>query len=364
MKRYDYIDAMRGWAILSVIAFHCMDGSYTFAEEVKSIFLHGNKGVQLFYIISAFTIFLTLRQHASADSRLFTNFFIRRFFRIAPMYYVAIMFSLLLFSLGVPYLFREITMGNVMSNLTFTHGINPYWINGLVPGGWSITVEMMFYISAPFLFRKIKSLSAAVLFLILSLFVSALYNKVFLMNPMIENISLWNEFVYFSFPNQLPVFASGVVLYFIIFEKDRISSEIILIAGLYLLLTVLLNTFRLPVILYFTMAFCCIIYALSREKNPVLVNKLMLYTGKVSYSMYILHFGILFFLKKYLWFNAPGYGTPISDFFYFTLTLSVTFFLTLGLSTVTYHLIESPFQKLAKIIIKKTANEKDNKAFA
>jgi peptidoglycan/LPS O-acetylase OafA/YrhL len=364
MKRYDYIDAMRGWAILSVIAFHCLDGSYTFPEEIKTVFLHGNKGVQLFYIISAFTIFLTLKQRETVERKLFTNFFIRRFFRIAPMYYLAIIFSLILFSLGIAYQYGEITSGNILSNFTFMHGVSPYWINGLVPGGWSITVEMMFYISAPFLLKKIKSLSAAILFLILGLFVSALYSKFLLMFPLIDNISLWNEFVYFSFPNQLPVFASGIVLYFIVCERDRISSEVVLVMGFYVLLSLLSSTFRLPIIFYFSVAFCLIIYALSRHKNLLLVNKLTLFTGKASYSMYITHFAILFFLKKNSWLNITGSGTPLSDLLNFAFTLLVTVFLTSCVSAITYNLVEYPFQKLAKNITQKTANEKDNKAFA
>lgn len=37
----------------------------------------------------------------------------------------------------------NITIGNVISNF-YCHGLSPYWINSLVPGGWSITVEMFF----------------------------------------------------------------------------------------------------------------------------------------------------------------------------------------------------------------------------
>jgi peptidoglycan/LPS O-acetylase OafA/YrhL len=45
---------------------------------------YGARGVQLFYMVSAFTLLSVSRQPFNARS-----FFIRRFFRIAPAFYIA-----------------------------------------------------------------------------------------------------------------------------------------------------------------------------------------------------------------------------------------------------------------------------------
>jgi peptidoglycan/LPS O-acetylase OafA/YrhL len=364
MKRLSYLDALRGWAILSVIAFHVMDGRYVFPEEIKSIVLHGNKGVQLFYIISAFTIFLTLKQRSLLGNQLAIPFYIRRFFRIAPMYYVAICLSVSLFVLGIPYEYGEITAGSVLSNATFTHGASPFWINGVVPGGWSISVEIFFYLMAPFLFKRVQTLSASIFFLIGTLFVSALYNKFMLLHPVIENVSLWNQFVYFSFPNQLPVFAAGIVLYFLICEEQKITPEAIFALGIYILMGLLLRTFQLPVIVYFTIAFCFIMYSMSRKPWGLIINKFTVFAGRVSYSMYITHFAVLYFLRESGILNALMQRTPVSDFLHFLAMLFATTLGTLVVSSITYKWIEYPFQKLGKNIIRKIHNEKSDKVFA
>jgi peptidoglycan/LPS O-acetylase OafA/YrhL len=364
MKRLGYLDALRGWAILSVIAFHVMDGRYVFPEEIKTIVLHGNKGVQLFYIISAFTIFLTLKQRSLQRKNLSIQFYIRRFFRIAPMYYVGILFSVLLFALGISYQYKEITVGSVLSNTTFTHGMSPYWINGVVPGGWSIAVEVLFYMMAPFLFKKLRTLSAAIFFLIGTLFVSALYNKFMLLYPLIDNISLWNEFVYFSFPYQLPVFAAGIVLYFLIYEEQTITAEATLASGIYILMGLLLSTFKLPVIIWFTIAFCFVMYSLSCTPWRLIINGFTLFTGKISYSMYITHFAVLYFLRDSKIMNFLIDGTALFDFVHFLAMLFVTILCTLGVSSITYKWIEYPFQKLGQNIIRKLSNEEHNKVFA
>jgi peptidoglycan/LPS O-acetylase OafA/YrhL len=75
------------------------------------------------------------------------------------MYYLGICYYLIQDGFGPRYFLENeshITTLNVLSNFTFLHGFNPYWITSLVPGGWSIAVEMTFYIILPFLFARIK----------------------------------------------------------------------------------------------------------------------------------------------------------------------------------------------------------------
>ena len=41
---------------------------------------------------------------------------------------------------------------DVLLNMVFLHALSPTAINNVVPGGWSIGVEMLFYMIAPLLF--------------------------------------------------------------------------------------------------------------------------------------------------------------------------------------------------------------------
>ncbi len=59
MPRFEWLDSLRGWAIIGVIFVHASAnaGMTGYLGELGRL---GQRGVQVFYIVSAFTIFLSL----------------------------------------------------------------------------------------------------------------------------------------------------------------------------------------------------------------------------------------------------------------------------------------------------------------
>lgn len=86
-RQYDYIDIVRGVAILGVIAVHSHQGIKNLSTPISWIFNYGQLGVQLFFIASALTLCLSTRERDETSPY---YFYIRRYFRIAPLYYFAI----------------------------------------------------------------------------------------------------------------------------------------------------------------------------------------------------------------------------------------------------------------------------------
>src|SRR5688500_15882045 len=96
LKKLDYIDALRGLAILAVVMVHASQyGSFDVHPILARIISEGGRGVQLFFLVSAFTLFLSYKNRSPLESHPTRNFFIRRFFRIAPMYYLGIVYYLI-----------------------------------------------------------------------------------------------------------------------------------------------------------------------------------------------------------------------------------------------------------------------------
>jgi peptidoglycan/LPS O-acetylase OafA/YrhL len=358
-----YIDALRGLAIMGVLLVHC--GQYGANEDlpsiIQSMILNGAHGVQLFYVASAFTLFLTLANRHAPEKYPWFNFFIRRFFRIAPMYYIGICYYLWQDGFGARYWLGDadhITTGNIFSNFFFFHGFNPYWITSLVPGGWSIAVEMLFYCLIPLLFLKIKNTRQAFQFFLIALFMRAALQ--FLLNrfPLIENERLWVEYLYMYFPSQLPVFALGILLYFVVKENYRIAvSPALILLSFFILIAQFVGIPLLPNHILFSIAFVVLAIALSKNEFKMFVNPVFIYIGKVSYSMYLVHFAVLYWLDKMDFVNFLTVTNALDAVVNYGIRLFALTVLTVVISSVFYKTIELPMQHIGRKLIYKINNK-------
>ena len=143
-KRYfPEIDTLRCLAVCSVIVFHAKLGGM-----ISQI---GWMGVWLFFVISGFVITLTLfggEYDKMSFLQKMKTFWVRRSFRIIPLYYFVVV-SILILSIAFGFRFAE----QVPYLLTFTY--NFYRIFGDPPAGgivshfWSLSVEEQFYFIFP-----------------------------------------------------------------------------------------------------------------------------------------------------------------------------------------------------------------------
>ncbi len=362
MKKLDYVDALRGLAILGVIVVHTSHyGTSNLPHALAKIVSEGARGVQLFYVASAFTLFLSFKSRSRQEHSPVRNFFLRRFFRIAPMYYLGICYYLIQDGLGPRYWLGDathITPLNILSNFTFLHGLNPYWITSLVPGGWSIAVEMMFYALTPLLFTFITTINRAFALFLISLFLKAGLHLLLVKYQLISSEFLWSQYLYFYFPAQMPVFALGILLYFIVNEseeKNQLSGKLLLLfSGILLFQIATKINLLLPNHLLFGLAFLILGVALSRYRFPLLVNPLITFIGKISFSMYLIHFAVLHWLAYFNFVDFFSHGV---------LNYAVRLLLVIGLtaivSSITYKLIEAPFQNIGKNIIKRLEKKEE-----
>ena len=360
--KFKYIDALRGVAILGVLIVHC--GQYGMNDHLPSVIqmvvLNGAHGVQLFYVVSAFTLFLTLAKRNPAEKGTWVHFYMRRFFRIAPMYYLGICYFLWQDGLGPRYFLGDapgISSANISANILFIHGFNPYWITSVVPGGWSIAVEMMFYCLIPLLFVTIKNIRQAFVFFLIALALRAILQFAFNRMNVIESERLWQEFLNFYLPSQLPVFALGVVFYFIVKDDYTLSLSPRMI--LVLSAVFIVHFAGIPILpnhVLFSIGFVGLAVALSKVEFKLFVNPVLVYMGKVSYSMYLVHFAVLFWLNKL---NAVDY-VPVSDsldaILNYVMRLLILIVIATLISSLFYHLVELPCQRVGKMLIMKISH--------
>ncbi len=183
------IDGLRGLAIFLVVIWHyfyfgpapnhhsigLLRNLYVSFERCIAL---GYTGVDLFFVLSGFLIGGILLDNQKSPSY-FRTFYIRRFYRIIPIYYTWIACYIVLMALGGAFLYSRIrgTAGSIswpqiaatflfIQNLGFIRylGLADFWF--VVT--WSLAVEEQFYLISPLLVRLF---SRRVLYLLLGLVV-------------------------------------------------------------------------------------------------------------------------------------------------------------------------------------------------
>jgi peptidoglycan/LPS O-acetylase OafA/YrhL len=232
------------------------------------------------------------------------SFYIRRFFRIAPLYYLGILVYLSLHLLtqlteGKSWEFGQYTPFAVLSNIVFVHGFIPHSNNNIVPGGWSIGTEMAFYAMFPILYTCVSKVSAKDLRPIRFIAYAFLCNLIIqLLLDRFTRASLdSNIFVYNNLINQLPVFLLGML----IFTWHRATATAlprrvgVRVVSLLVSLTI---SIAMPEMTSYTFGFAItpLVWALTFVLLLDLFHatnfdsRVLASIGRVSYSMYVLHF--------------------------------------------------------------------------
>ena len=141
ISRLVEIDALRGVAALAVVLFHYtarFDELFGHRPPPAISFSGGHYGVNLFFIISGFVIFMTLEKTSKP-----MDFVVSRFSRLFPAYWTAIVLTFLLTHLlGLPG--KLVDLATAFGNLVMIHGLLfriPH-VDGVY---WTLEVELLFY---------------------------------------------------------------------------------------------------------------------------------------------------------------------------------------------------------------------------
>lgn len=149
-----FVDGLRGISVLMVVWFHTLFAvqlAFRKTPEVFQEFVHQfpqwatlsfgfDKAVDIFFMISAYLLGRSLFADIEKGQMRVRRFYIHRFFRIYPLFLVA----LILYGLGnIDGLLKD-----GFYNLLF---IDNYFHNTIIPVGWSLSVEMQCYLVLPLL---------------------------------------------------------------------------------------------------------------------------------------------------------------------------------------------------------------------
>lgn len=276
-QRLSQVDALRGLAALAVVLFH-----YTtrFIELYRPGYVplfampYGYLGVNLFFIVSGFVIFMTLERTKQP-----MDFVVSRFSRLFPSYWVAIILTFgVTHWLGLPG--KLVDLGPALANTLMIHNIFgvPH-VDGVY---WTLEVEMLFYVGMFTLFRlqwldKIHWILMALL--MLRLLYVAMAKGFGIDLPWIAFRLLILQYI--------PWFALGICIYQITRQKKNMPNlPRVLTVGTALLTLAIAES---ALIGGLALAFGLLVYTAALGRLRMLDTRLFLWLGAISYPLYLIH---------------------------------------------------------------------------
>ncbi len=358
-QHWDYLDGLRGMAIVMVVCCHAFFYTtprirYAGWPQVAHAFVGaGQLGVQVFFVLSGFLISQPFFAAKLKDPQFWCSngYAIRRFLKIIPPYYLMI----LLFS--IYYWFVEKDSSQLKNGLLWLAGIpdftnlpDAFRFNGVL---WSLWVEVGFYVLLPFfflLFRKFsygKTGAAIVLFLLIVPFLTRNFLQY---DP--ANWGLYSA----RFPNGLTNFSWGVLFAWIycVIPRDapyRASLAFLGYVGMISLVATMFVdakyyliarhiSFEIPMHLsglstFFTLFF---IFNPSTLGTRFFSIPFIRYLGIISYEWFLLHFQMLDRFR--VWMGGMAYSTKSLGHYFFVALVPI--FSSLLLAILIYHCFSMP----------------------
>jgi peptidoglycan/LPS O-acetylase OafA/YrhL len=355
---YKQADALRGILTLFVIASHWIPHGRVVSENEQSVLevisLIGAVGMYFFFVLSGFLItgILVRNKIKAEDSgyskkEVWKSFFMRRTLRIFPIYYLCLAF-LIYFNVGW---IRGVSGWHIsyLSNIFF-YKENSWGLGGHL---WSLSCEEQFYLAWPLLilFLPLRYLKMMIISFVL-------IAPIFRMTMNFYNPSIFTQLLTPAVFDGLGLGAllaihKNIPKYFIPEDKIKKVVNYSGLIGILLLLFFYISPGNLDIWnefhpfhdLFFRSSMAMVgLFLVFGSINGfksiwtfILENRIVLYLGKISYSLYLFH---NFQLYLFEWFKVP---LPTSGWF-----LIIHFAILLFLSTLSWYFFELPINNLKR----------------
>ncbi len=369
-KRVFGLDLMRAMAIVLVVFSH-VSWIVPNAQGVISdlMGIAGVLGVEIFFVLSGFLIGRIIYRLYTSDNFNFKSlsyFWVRRWFRTLPNYYLA-----LIINIGI-----SVYLGLALPDRLWTYFLFLQNLTTEMPSffveSWSLSIEEFAYIIGPLLlyftlFIKTKLSKSkqflCVTFLIILIFI--LTKWLYAINDDVKTMHHWNSHLKAVVIYRIDAIYYGVFAAYISMVKPKFWKQSKYIAmGLSVLSLGVINI-AVPLqyifiethstfwnLWYLPLNSIAILLALPMlselKKAPKLISRPITFISLTSYAIYVLHYSIILQLMKY---NLPTDNLPKFDILIYILTYLS---LTLICAYFVYRLFERPLTNLRDTLKLKT----------
>lgn len=315
-KQSLFFPALTGYRAIAawmIFIYHFMPfNNPKYPGLLKDIVHEFHLGVDMFFVLSGFLI--TYR-YFNQQPLNFKNYMINRVARIYPMYFILTASVFVVWYLQNNFWNLEKTY-EVITSITMTKALFTNYIFAGIPQGWTLTLEEMFYFSAPLFFILLRRSKYWLIVLPLLIFFVGDSLKTLFNTP--ANTTGFLQTKYYAYSIE---FFTGIGLGLIMLKvkTPKISKlQIYTYIGLTIIITYLLtrsyfnSVFDLKSSLgrfielgtISILGIAPLLWGLIHEKtfiSNILSHKYMVLLGKSSYIFYLIHKGFIpIFINDYI----------------------------------------------------------------
>jgi peptidoglycan/LPS O-acetylase OafA/YrhL len=359
---FSSLTSLRGIAAVLVILLHVNFFSFALAPWYSHFDHFIQKGylwVDFFFLLSGF-----IMMHVYSESfkegigKNFKKFMRSRFARIYPLH----IFSFL--SMVAFYFWYRSYFTLYPDDYTYTFNVRDIWTNFLLvqsmginnhlswnSASWSISVEWWMYVIFPFLlipFRKITDWKK--IFIFFGIIAGYLFIIYYLYPHSSGNSSNSLDVTYnYGFVRCFFGFLFGMLLYELYrigWGRKYLNKDITWL--LTMIIAIMAMTFSMPdfipIILF---AAIILVSAYAEGVGKYILNlKPLVYLGNISYSLYLMHLPIMFFLFNYLRIKKfPQIKLEDPDWQTAWLYTMIYLIIVISISSLVYYLFEVPMRQ-------------------
>ncbi|MBS9476105.1 acyltransferase family protein [Ancylobacter radicis] len=329
---FNSVQYLRAIAALAVVLYH--EATVMNTKTNVGIFLLGEYGVDLFFVISGFIMVVTTQRREAEPLK----FFGKRLKRVVPMYWIAT-FCVVLGLLILPNAFKSTVLDipTLVMSLLFIPHYHPVVSHQIWPvliQGWTLNYEMIFYC----IFALSLVISHRYRVLSVSLIILTLVTLGHLVHPtsaigrtVTGSLSL--EFIW------------GALIGYVMTEKRAYLGHLLL--GLLAVnavcqgVSIAMGEFNRAINVGLLAALAMATLLWVEERHKIFTNRVMLYLADASYSIYLFHaFGL-----GAVRFAAAKLGLDVSQPLWDGVTLVLGFAAGVLPGAVIHYVIERPIMK-------------------
>ena len=307
-RRIEELDGLRGIAAMLVVIYHY---TFRFAEKFDTDiitkhfnFKYGHYGVELFFIISGFVIFMSIDKIKSPF-----EFVYKRFVRLYPTFWFCMILTFVIVIIS-DVLILKVSFADFLMNFTMLPSVlNFKEVDGVY---WTLKIELFFYLLILFLliFKKSdKNLILGFIYILIGV-VSLLFYRIIY------------DYYYGLF------FIIGINFYHIWKQRGTLWHHL----QIFLCLWLTIN--KGDSILFISSAiFIIMFYLIINKKLKFISNFYFLFIGKISYALYLIHQNIGYVIQlKMIEFKIDN----------FLLLILIPIFVSIVIASIITFYIEKP----------------------